>query len=153
VRWPETSSIAYWRLTPGRPDAGDAMRRFVTAAGAPFQCQLEGPAGRPLLVLAHSLGADLTMWNPQVGALAERFRVLRYDARGHGGSAVTPGPYTLDRLARDVLGLLDTLAIPQVHFCGLSMGGVVGLWLGAHAPARVGKLILANTAACIGTPE
>jgi 3-oxoadipate enol-lactonase len=79
--------------------------------------------------------------------------VLRYDLRGHGASALTPGPYRIGGLAQDLLGLLDALAIPWAHVCGLSIGGMVGLWLGAHAPDRVGKLVLANTAARIGTPE
>ena len=104
-------------------------------------------------MLAHSLGTSLALWEPQRAALAERFRVLRYDARGHGRSETTPGPYTIELLARDVLELMDALAIPRAHFCGLSIGGLVGMWLGAHAPERISKLVLANTAPRIGTPE
>jgi 3-oxoadipate enol-lactonase len=126
---------------------------FATVDDVRVHYRIDGPAGGPVLVLAHSLGADLAMWDPQAAALAGAFRVLRYDARGHGGSSVTPGPYTVERLARDALGLLDALAVPRAHFCGLSLGGMVGLWLGAHAADRLVKLVLANTAARIGTPE
>src|SRR5262245_33912643 len=126
---------------------------FATVDDARVHYRIDGPAGAPVLVFAHSLGADLSMWDPQAATLAGKFRVLRFDARGHGASSVTPGPYTVERLARDVLGLLDALAIPRAHFCGLSLGGMVGLWLGAFSADRVGKLVLANTAARIGTPE
>jgi 3-oxoadipate enol-lactonase len=93
------------------------------------------------------------MWDPQAAALARVFRVLLYDARGHGGSSVTPGSYSIERLARDALGLLDAVGVPRADFCGLSLSGMVGLWLGAHAAERLGRLVLANTAARIGTPE
>jgi 3-oxoadipate enol-lactonase len=126
---------------------------FATVDDVRVHYRIDGPAVGPVLVLAHSLGADLTMWDPQADALSGAFRVLRYDARGHGGSSVRPRPYTVERLARDALGLLDAVGVPRAHFCGLSLGGMVGLWLGAHAAERVGKLVLANTAARIGTPE
>lgn len=90
------------------------------------------------------------MWDPVARILTRRFRVLRYDTRGHGESATPPGPYDVAMLGRDVLGLLDALAIPRAHFCGLSMGGLIGQWLGIHAPERMGRLALANTAAKIG---
>jgi 3-oxoadipate enol-lactonase/4-carboxymuconolactone decarboxylase len=93
------------------------------------------------------------MWDPQVAALSDSFRILRYDHRGHGQSSATPGPYTIETLARDVVALLDALKIARVHFCGLSLGGMVGMWLGASAPDRVEKLILANTSAQLGPPE
>jgi 3-oxoadipate enol-lactonase len=115
--------------------------------------ELSGPKGAPVLVLAHSLGTNLALWDPQLPALEERFRVLRYDARGHGRSQATPGPYTIERLARDVCELMHGLEIERAHFCGLSIGGLVGMWLGAHAPEKIGKLVLADTAARIGTPE
>jgi 3-oxoadipate enol-lactonase len=125
---------------------------FATVDDVRVHYRIDGPAA-PVLVLAHSLGADLTMWDAQTAGLAEEFRVLRYDIRGHGSSSVAPGSYTVERLARDALGLFDTLALARVHFCGLSLGGMVGLWLGAHAANRLGKLVLANTAARIDTPE
>lgn len=109
--------------------------------------------GGPPLVLAHSLGASLDMWWPQVEAFCTRFRVLRYDSRGHGGSPVPPGPYRIDQLGGDVLRLLDAQGIERAHFCGLSMGGAVGIWLGAHAPERIDRLVLSNTSAWFGAPE
>jgi 3-oxoadipate enol-lactonase len=114
---------------------------------------LAGPAGAPALVFSNSLGATFSMWDPQAPALQKQFRVLRYDTRGHGQSSVTPGPYTIEQLGRDVLALLDALQLDRVHFCGLSMGGQTGMWLALNAAARLNKLILCNTAAKIGTPE
>ena len=86
-------------------------------------------------------------------AAEKKFQVLRYDTRGHGRSSVTPGPYSIEQLGRDVLTLLDALGIERVHFCGLSMGGMIGMWLGLNAPTRLAKLVLCNTAAKIGTAE
>ena len=126
---------------------------FADVAGARLHYRFDGAADAPVVMLSNSLGTDLSMWDPQMSALNARYRVLRYDTRGHGQSAVTQGPYTIESLAEDVLGLLDALAIGRVHFCGLSMGGMVGQWLGAHAPQRVDKLILCNTAARIGPPD
>jgi 3-oxoadipate enol-lactonase len=114
---------------------------------------LAGPVSAPALVFSNSLGATLSMWDPQMPALERQFRILRYDTRGHGESSVTPGPYTIRDLARDVLALLDKLQLDRVHFCGLSMGGQTGMWLALNAPNRLHKLILSNTAAKIGTPE
>jgi 3-oxoadipate enol-lactonase len=115
--------------------------------------ELEGDPGAPVLVLAHPLGADLSVWEPQRAALVRRFRILRYDARGHGRTSVTPGPYRIAQLAGDLLGLLDALGIDRAHFCGLSIGGLTGIWLGAHAGARLRKLVLCNTATRIGSVE
>jgi 3-oxoadipate enol-lactonase len=126
---------------------------FIEVDSAPIHYRVEGQAGAPVLVLSHSLGTTLALWDPQVPVLAERFRVVRHDSRGHGGSAVTPGPYTIERLGRDVIALLDGLGMERAHFCGLSMGGMVAMWLGAEAPERVEKLVLCNTAARIGSPE
>ena len=126
---------------------------FVDVDGARIHCRIEGAAGAPVLVLSNSLGTDLAMWEPQIAALARTFRVVRYDTRGHGASADTPGPYSIERLGRDVVGLLDGLAIERAHFCGLSLGGMTGMWLGVHAPQRLHRLVLANTTARIGSPE
>jgi 3-oxoadipate enol-lactonase len=115
--------------------------------------EIEGRPDAPVLVLAHPLGADLTVWEPQTAALAARFRLLRYDSRGHGRSSVSSGPYRIETLARDALGLLDALGIERAHFCGLSIGGLVGIWLGAHAGSRLRRLVLSNTAARIGSAE
>lgn len=109
--------------------------------------ELVGPADAPVLMLAGSLGSTSRMWDPQVAALRERFRVLRYDHRGHGRSSVPPGPYSIDDLAADALVLLDRLGIERVAYCGLSLGGMIGIWLGAHAPERLSALVLCCTSA------
>lgn len=106
-----------------------------------------------MLILSHSLGATLDMWSPQVEAFSECWRVLRYDTRGHGRSPVLPGPYTIGQLGTDVLELLDAHGIERASFCGLSMGGTVGMWLGAHAADRIDRLVLCNTAPYFGPPE
>jgi len=110
-------------------------------------------ANAPVVVLSNSLGTNFSMWDAQLPALEKQFRVLRYDTRGHGRTTVTPGPYTIELLACDVVRLLDALRLERAHFCGLSMGGMIGMWLGVHAPQRVTKLVLCNTAARIGTAE
>jgi 3-oxoadipate enol-lactonase len=126
---------------------------FADIEGARFHYRFDGPEGAPVLLFCNSLGTDLTMWDPQAAAFARSLRVLRYDRRGHGASAVTPGPYTIERLGRDVLGLLDALQVDRVRFCGLSLGGMTGMWLGTHAAGRIDKLVLCNTAAQIGSPD
>lgn len=105
----------------------------------------------PWLVFCNSLGTDLHMWDAQVDALARHFRVLRYDRRGHGRSTAPPAPYALADLGRDALLLLDALNIARAHFCGLSIGGLCGQWLGIHAGERLDKIVLCATAARIGT--
>ena len=115
--------------------------------------RLDGDAARPCLVLSNSLGTDLSMWDAQAGALSADFCVLRYDTRGHGQSDAGKSPVDLGRLGRDVVELLDHLGIAGAAFCGISMGGLTGQWLAAHAPQRVAKLVLANTAARIGTAD
>jgi 3-oxoadipate enol-lactonase len=98
---------------------------------------LEGPEDAPVLVLSNSLGTTLGMWDEQAPALSECFRLLRYDHRGHGGSTVPPGPYRIEDLGRDVLVLLDRLEVGRFSFCGLSIGGMVGMWLAGEAPEHV----------------
>lgn len=115
--------------------------------------QLDGPANAPVLVLSNSLGTDLHMWDTQVPLWSAHFRVLRYDTRGHGASLVTPGSYAIEQLGRDVLALLDALDIQQAHFVGLSMGGLIGQWLGINAGPRLLSLTLCNTGAKIGSDE
>ncbi|KXG79725.1 3-oxoadipate enol-lactonase [Pseudomonas mosselii] len=115
--------------------------------------QLDGPADAPVLVLSNSLGTDLHMWDAQIPAWAEHFRVLRYDTRGHGGSLVSEGPYSIEQLGGDVLTLLDALDIEKAHFIGLSMGGLIGQWLGINAGNRLLSLSLCNTAAKIANDE
>lgn len=126
---------------------------FVQLAEGPLHYQLDGPEGAPVLVLSNSLGTDLHMWDVQIPAFIKHFRVLRFDTRGHGKSLVTEGPYSIEQLGRDVIALLDALDIQRAHFCGLSMGGLIGQWLGIHAGDRLLRLVVCNTAAKIGTPE
>jgi 3-oxoadipate enol-lactonase len=125
---------------------------FVTAGAHRIHYQIDGPEGGTPLVFSNSLGTDWRMWEPQMAALAG-YRVVRYDSRGHGQSAVTPGPYTIEQLGRDALALADGIGLARFHFCGLSMGGMVGMWLGAHAPERIDRLVLCNTAARIHPPD
>lgn len=120
---------------------------FVTVDNTRLFYRLEGRTDLPVLVLSHSLGCDHGMWSPQMPELLERFRVLRYDTRGHGASDAPVGDYSIDQLGRDALGLLDALQVQQFSFCGLSMGGAIGQWLAVHAAGRVTALVLANTSA------
>jgi 3-oxoadipate enol-lactonase len=115
--------------------------------------ELTGSEPQPVIVLVNSLGSSMKMWDKVSPALAESYRVLRYDTRGHGLSSVPAPPYTLSALAGDLLELLDHLQIDRVNLCGLSLGGQVGMWLGIHYPQRIDHLILANTAARVGTRE
>ncbi len=126
---------------------------FITREEARIYYRLEGGGGRPLLVLVHSLGVDNTMWDPQVPALLPYFQVLRLDLRGHGASSVPPGEYTLEQLARDVLAAADAAGGGPFAYCGLSLGGMIGQWLGAHAPERVTRLVLANTSPKMADPS
>jgi 3-oxoadipate enol-lactonase len=119
----------------------------IDADGCPIHVEFTaGPNAIPLM-LSNSLGTTLHMWDDQAKPFGGRFPLLRYDRRGHGKSGVPKGPYTMERLGRDVLAILDALKIDKVNWCGLSMGGMVGMWLGANAPARINKLVLSNTAA------
>ncbi len=115
--------------------------------------ELEGPEALPVVMLCNSLGSTLEMWEPQMAILLTRFRVLRYDSRGHGESTTSPGPYSIEQLGRDACSLLDHLGIDKVDFCGLSMGGMAGMWLGVHHSERIKHLVLCNTAAKLGSPE
>lgn len=118
---------------------------FTTGDGCRIAYQLEGAENLPVLMLSNSIATSLHMWDRQVSELTRFFRVLRYDTRGLGQSDAPVGAYSLDRLGRDVLELLDGLQIGRVHFCGLSLGGFVGQWLGIHAPERIDRLVLSNT--------
>jgi 3-oxoadipate enol-lactonase len=126
---------------------------FVRLNDVNLHYRSDGDAAHPCVVLSNSLGTDLSMWDAQAAELSRHFHVLRYDTRGHGQSERGAAPLTLETLGRDVVGLLDALAIPRAYFCGISMGGMIGQWLGIHVPQRLGKLVLANTAARIGTAE
>ena len=116
----------------------------VKSNGSTFNCRVDGERG-PWVLLSHGLATDLTMWDELADALKDRYRVLRYDARGHGGSAAPEGDYTLDQLVSDAAGILDALEVPHAHFAGLSMGGMVGLGLLLdHAP-RIASAVIADS--------
>jgi 3-oxoadipate enol-lactonase/4-carboxymuconolactone decarboxylase len=125
---------------------------FADLSGHRGYYRLQGRSDRPVLVLSHSLGLDHSMWDPQVPDLELRFRILRYDIRGHGASDAPSGEYTIDDLGRDALALLDRAGCPRVAWCGLSLGGMVGQWLAIHAPDRLSHLVLANTSPRIADP-
>ena len=108
---------------------------FISIDGCTFHYRQDGRPGADVLLLSHSLGNDLTMWESQVAAFSQKFHVLRYDSRGHGETSATPGPYSIEQLGHDVVALLQALKIARVHFCGLSLGGMVGMWLATNAPA------------------
>jgi 3-oxoadipate enol-lactonase len=115
--------------------------------------EFRGKRGSPALVFTGSLGTDLTMWEPQAERLKPRFCTLRYDIRGHGSSPVPPGPYSMDDLGSDLLALLDRLGIERASLCGLSIGGMISMWVAAHAPDRVDRLVLCSTSAQLGPRE
>jgi 3-oxoadipate enol-lactonase len=123
------------------------------SGGARLYYEVSGKPGGTVLVLANSLGSNLHMWDKVLPALESRHRVLRFDMRGHGESSVALEPFTIEQLGRDVLRLLDEVKVDRASVCGLSLGGVVALWLGIHAPGRLQRLIFANTAARIGSRE
>lgn len=112
--------------------------------------QLDGPVGAPVLVFSNPVATSRWVWEPQVDFFRQHFRVLTYDTRGHGGSQVLPGEYAIEDLGRDVLALLDHLQLPQVMFCGLSLGGMTGIWLAANHPERITRLVLSSCVAHIG---
>jgi 3-oxoadipate enol-lactonase len=115
-------------------------------------CEIDGPENGKTIMLSNSLGTTLEMWDPQMDALTEHFRVIRFDHRGHGRSPVK-GECSIADLGGDVLELLDGLEMPVVSFAGLSLGGMVGMWLAAHAPERIDRLALLCTSAKLGTPD
>ncbi len=117
----------------------------IQSNGVAIDAEISGPQGAPVLMLSNSLGTTRHMWDPQMDAFTKQFRVLRYDRRGHGKSAVPKGPYNMEMLGRDVLAVLDGMGIEKANWLGLSMGGMEGMWLGANAPERIEKLILSNT--------
>jgi 3-oxoadipate enol-lactonase len=114
---------------------------------------LNGPPGAPVVVLSNSLGTSWEMWAPQVPALSTGFQVLRYNARGHGGSPAPAGPYEIADLGRDLLDLLDRLEIERASLCGVSIGGMTGMWIAANAPERLDRLVLCATSASMAPPE
>ena len=123
------------------------MARIETSDGVWIEYDLEGDSSKSALKFSNSLGTTRIMWDRQTKAFSSAFRILRYDTRGHGRSGAPEGPYTLERLGKDVVDLLDALDLGSVHFCGLSLGGMTGMWLGANAGDRVETLALCCTSA------
>jgi 3-oxoadipate enol-lactonase len=129
-----------------------AFSYFTTGDGCRLAYRIDGDADAPPLVLSNSIGTSFHMWDGQIEELSRSHRVLRYDTRGHGASDAPAGAYSLDRLGRDVIELLDFLGYERVHVCGLSFGGIIAQWLGIYALERIDRLVLANTSAYLGPP-
>jgi 3-oxoadipate enol-lactonase len=125
----------------------------IVVAGETFGVLMEGGENKEVLMLSNPMGTNLHLWDPQIPVLAEHFRILRYDSRGHGASVANQGPYSVEGLGRDALAIMDALGIERVHWLGLSMGSIVGLWLLVHARERIGRAVLAGTAAQISGPD
>jgi 3-oxoadipate enol-lactonase len=123
----------------------------MTAVDVAFT--VDGPEGAPTVVLSNSLGSTPAMWDPQLPTLLEHLRVVRYDHRGHGRSPVPPPPYELADLGADAIAMLDRLGLERAHWCGLSLGGMVGMWMAINAPERIDRLVLCCTSAKLGPPE
>lgn len=124
---------------------------MAEANAVALHTEVSGPIDAPALVLVHSLGTDGSLWDEQARALGERYRIVRVDLRGHGRSPAPPGPYALSQLALDVLAAADAAGVHRFHCAGISLGGAIALWLAVHRPERIDRLVLANTAARIGT--
>lgn len=123
---------------------------IITHDGVPFEVRVDGPQNGRVLLLSNSLSCDLSMWDGQIHRWAKRFKVVRFDQRGHGATPPSPGPYTIHRLASDALAVLDGIGVERASFCGLSLGGMVGMALLCLAPHRIGRAVLANTSAHMG---
>jgi 3-oxoadipate enol-lactonase len=130
------------------------MEHSVRSGDATISYDVDGPADAPAIIFINSIGTTRELWRRQVTALDTTYRVIRYDARGHGRSSVPAGDYTIEQLGRDALAVLDAAgAATAAHVCGISLGGLTAMWLAVHAPASVARLVLANTAARIGTMD
>ena len=125
----------------------------IESAGARISYTAEGPAEAPALLFINSIGTTRDLWQAQMPALVGTYRVIRYDARGHGSSSAPEGNYSIEQLGRDALAILDAEGVRQAHICGISLGGLTAMWLGVRVPDRVSSLVLANTAARIGTMQ
>jgi 3-oxoadipate enol-lactonase/4-carboxymuconolactone decarboxylase len=129
------------------------MDGSVGTGSAKLLCRVDGPAAAPAVLLINSLGTTLDLWSAQVEAWSPHLRVIRYDTRGHGGSGVPAGEYSLDDLGNDAIRILDAVGAESAHICGISLGGLTAMWLGVRHPARVRSLVIANTAARVGTAQ
>jgi 3-oxoadipate enol-lactonase len=129
------------------------MEGYVDTPGARIHYRVDGPEAGPPVLLSNALGTTVDMWSAQVEQLQSAFRLIRYDTRGHGASSAPGGDYTLEELGEDALHVLDAVGVEEAHICGLSLGGLTAMWLGVFQPSRVRGLIVADTAARIGTIE
>jgi 3-oxoadipate enol-lactonase len=119
-----------------------------------INARVDGPERGPAIVLSNSLGTNLSMWSPQLKPLVDAgYRVVRYDARGHGESASPPTPYTIEDLGRDLVAVLDRFEIERAHVAGVSLGGATAMWAAVHAPERVGRLVVCCSAVRFGEPS
>ena len=129
------------------------MEGKVKIPGGHLHYRVDGPDGAPAVLLSNSLGSTLDLWSAQAEAWSQTLRVVRYDTRGHGRSSTPAGEYTIEDLGEDAIRILDALGISSAHVCGISLGGLTAMWLGAHRRSRVKTLVIANTAARVGTPQ
>src|SRR5688572_10626172 len=127
------------------------MNAYCDTPAGRLHYRIDGPENAPPVLLGNALGTTLDLWSAQVHALAETYRVIRYDTRGHGQSSAAAREYTLEELGEDALRVLDAAGAPSAHVCGISLGGLTAMWLAVHRPTRVRRLVLANTAARVGT--
>lgn len=128
-------------------------RHGAMSDGARIDYSTAGDPAAPALLFINSIATTRELWARQVPRMSKSFHVITYDARGHGYSQVTAGDYTIEQLARDALAILKDAGVERAHVCGISLGGLTAMWLGVHAPRRINSLVLANTAARIGTVE
>jgi 3-oxoadipate enol-lactonase len=126
---------------------------FAERDGTKLFYTLDGPENAPVLMLSNSLGTTHKMWEPQLAAFSKTFRVLRYDRRGHGQSSSPPAPYSIEDLGLDALAIMDAAGVSKVNWCGLSMGGMTGLWLATNHPDRIEKLVVCSAATFMPPPE
>lgn len=126
---------------------------FAERDGVKLFYTVDGPDNAPALMLSNSLGTTHRMWEPQLAAFSAKYRVIRYDRRGHGQSDSPPGPYSLEDLGKDALAIMDVAGAKSVNWCGLSMGGMTGLWLASHHPDRIQKLVAVSSATFMPPPE
>lgn len=127
--------------------------KIIQINGTTFKVRIDGPVGSPPLLLLNSLSTTLEMWDDQIASLSGHFRVIRYDQRGHGETSAPSGPYTIDDLGQDALGILDSLEIDKASLCGVSLGGMISFWLAINAPDRVKSVVASGTSANFAPPE
>jgi len=126
---------------------------MIDVEGLQIAVRLDGNENAPALMLSNSLSSDMSMWDDQIALWGDRYRTIRYDHRGHGRTGVPGEGWSMDRLGQDALAIIDTLGLRRVNWCGVSMGGMVGLWMGIHAPGRLHRLVVANTSAYMPPPS